>query len=337
MRKPFIFLFCAFLAFLVPHAFAEPYIALVKGGALHLRERADILSPSLGRYPSGTQVEIRNNGEEFCQVKTPDGKEGHMMKAFLTFKNGLPPLEAAVPTPLPTPDLTRQKALDRGIDPGKPLLALTFDDGPQPETLKVLDSLEKYGARGTFFVLGRNIAGNEEILKRMAEAGHQIGSHSWSHSNFTLLSESAVRSEMTRTMDKILEVTGQKVTMMRPPYGATNRLSRRPLAELNLPIILWSVDSLDWQTRSTSKTISVIRSKATNGAIILCHDIWVSTAKALDKVIPDLIAAGYQLVTVEEMMSFRKQPLNPGWEYSHLDPEKIEIGLIPMPPMETKP
>ena len=334
MRKPFILLLCAFLAFLVPYAFAEPYIALVKNGALHLREWADIRSPSLGRYPKGTKVEVLHCGEEFCRVKTPDGKEGHMMKDFLTFVNGLPPMEAAVPTP----DQIRRKALDRGIDPGKPMLALTFDDGPQSKnTLKVLDSLEKYGARGTFFILGSNIAGNEEILKRMAEAGHQIGSHSWSHLDFTLLPESGVWSEVTRTMDKILEVTGQRVTMIRPPYGASNRISRRPLTQLRLPIILWSVDSLDWQTRSTAKTISVILSKAANGAIILCHDVWASTAKAMDKVIPDLIAAGYQLVTVEEMMSFRKQPLSPGWEYSHLDPEKIELGLIPAPLNKTNP
>ncbi len=337
MRKPFLLLVCLALVLLALPAAAEPYTALVRGGALHLRQRADRLSPSLGRYPSGTRVEALGDGEEFCRVKTPDGKEGYMMREFLTFENGLPPMETVAPTPAPTPDLTRQKALERGIDPGKPMLALTFDDGPQPETLRVLEALEKHGARGTFFILGKNIAGNEEILKRTAEGGHQLGAHSWSHPRLNDISESAVRSQMTRTMEKIFEVTGQQVTMMRPPFGETNRISRRPLAELSLPVILWSVDSLDWKTRNASSTVSSVLDKAADGAIILCHDVWDTTGQAMETAVPELIRRGYQLVTVAEMMSFREEPLKPGWEYSFLDRAKVEPGLTPAPPKATEP
>jgi peptidoglycan/xylan/chitin deacetylase (PgdA/CDA1 family) len=271
------------------------------------------------------------DGEIFCRVRTPDGREGYMMKEYLEFENGLPPREVITPSPAPTPDLTRQNALARGVDPNKPMLALTFDDGPHPDSLLVVEALEAHGARGTFFVLGKNIQGNEEVLRRIAQGGHQIGAHTWSHPNLREISQSAVRSQITRTMDKIQEVTGQTVTMLRPPYGALNRLSRRTVTELGLPVILWSVDSLDWKTRSASKTIDTILSQAQNGAIILCHDVWDSTGRAMQTLVPALIEKGYQLVTVAEMMSFRNEPLKPGWEYSFLDTAKIEPGLTPMP------
>ncbi len=332
MRKRLALFLCMLaLSGLAVPACAQEYTALVRGGALHLRAQADQDAKSLGRYRTGTRVSVLADGEIFCRVRTPDGREGYMMKEYLEFENGLPPREVITPSPAPTPDLTRQNALARGIDPNKPMLALTFDDGPHPDSLLVVEALEAHGARGTFFVLGKNIQGNEEVLRRIAQSGHQIGAHTWSHPNLREISQSAVRSQITRTMDKIQEVTGQTVTMLRPPYGALNRLSRRTVTELGLPVILWSVDSLDWKTRSASKTIDTILSQAQNGAIILCHDVWDSTGRAMQTLVPALIEKGYQLVTVAEMMSFRNEPLKPGWEYSFLDTAKIEPGLTPMP------
>lgn len=342
MRKAILGVLVMALLFTTP-AFAlaqtaeqTVFTATVKGGALHLRAQPDPAAPSLGRYPSGTRVTVLADGEDFCRILTPDLLEGYMMKEYLTFENGLPPKEIILPSPSPAPDSTRTKALARGIDPNKPMLALTFDDGPAPETLRVLNALDQYGARGTFFILGKNIKGNEEILKHMALGGHQLAAHSWSHPNFNEISESAITSQMKRTMDKIFEITGQQVTMVRMPFGASNRLSRKPLEKMGLPLILWSVDSLDWSTRSASKTIASIRKGAVNGAIILCHDVWDSTGKAMETIVPELISKGYQLVTVAEMMSFRDEPLKPGWEYSFLDINRIEPGLTPLPQaMET--
>ncbi len=318
----------------LPGALAQEdiFTATVKGGTLRLRELPGDNGRVLGRYPTGTLITVLADGEEYCRVRTPDGREGYMMKAFLTFENGLPPTDPAAEAALLTPhswvETTRQAALDRGIDPAKPMLALTFDDGPSPATEAILDQLKAHGALATFFVLGTNIAGNEEILKRAAREGHQLASHSWSHPNLNDISSSAVRSQMTRTMDKIEELTGQKVIMMRPPFGATNRLSRQVIAELGLPVILWGVDTLDWKTRNASKISQAILKGAGNGVIILCHDTLKSTGWALETALPELINRGYQLVTVAEMMSFREEELKPGWEYSHLDPEKI-ISLVP--------
>ena len=172
---------------------------------------------SLGRYRSGTRLIVLADGEVFCRVKAPDGKEGYMMKEFLRFENGLPPVQAYDSSPLDARDLIRQSALKRGVDPNKPMLALTFDDGPQRQTLRVLNALKQNGARATFFVLGKNIAGNEDILRQLAEGGHELAVHSWSHPNFTKISESAVRSQVTRTMDKILKSPGRKCTWCAPP------------------------------------------------------------------------------------------------------------------------
>ncbi len=306
---------------LVALAQEASYTATITGGALRLRLKPDDNAKVLGRYKSGEVVELLADGEDYVKVRTRDGKEGYMMKSFLKIENGLPPMEA--PEPTPAPDRTREEALARGIDPNKPMVALTFDDGPAPNSEAVLDALKANGARATFFILGKNIGLNQNTLKRMAEEGHQLASHSWSHPRLDDLSSSAVRSQMTRTMDKVEELTGQKVTMMRPPFGATNRLTRRVLAELGLPVILWGIDTLDWKTKSASKTAQAILKGADNGVIILCHDTVESTARALETALPELVQKGFQLVTVAEMMSFREEPLKPGWEYSHLDPKKI--------------
>jgi peptidoglycan/xylan/chitin deacetylase (PgdA/CDA1 family) len=316
-------------------AMAEPaveFTALVEGGTLHLRAAPRPDAPSLGRYHSGTRLLVLADGEVFCRVKAPDSKEGYMMKEYLRFENGLPPIQPSDSEPIAARDLVRKNALERGIDPSKPMLALTFDDGPQRQSLRVLQALNQNGARATFFILGKNIAGNEDIIRQIAKGGHELAVHSWSHPNFTRISESAVRSQVTRTMDKIHEITGQTPRLVRTPYGASNRVSRRPLTELGLPLILWSVDSLDWKTLNAAKTIATIKEKAANGAIILCHDIWDSTGQAMEIVLPELIGMGYQLVTVSEMMSFREELLKPGWEYGFLDVKKIEPGLTPVPP-----
>lgn len=336
MRKALSLALCALalLALLLPPAGGTEgaFPAVVAKGPLHLRKEPDKGAASLGRYPTGTQLAALADAGDFCRVRMKDGREGYMMKAYLDFPQGLPPREVVTPTPAPTPDLTRHNALLRGIDPNRPMVALTFDDGPQPSSEKVLAALDRFGARATFFILGKNIAGNEETLRRIAQSGHELGTHSWSHPNFTKVSASVVESQTRRTMDKVFEVTGLTPRIMRPPYGATNRISRRPLARMGLPIILWRVDSLDWKTRSASQIVSTVREKVSNGAIVLMHDVWESTALALETLLPELAEKGYQFVTVSELFSFRNEPVKAGWEYSSLDVKNIQPGLTPAPP-----
>ena len=133
-----------------------------------------------------------------------------------------------------------------------------------------------------------------------------------------------MRSQLTRTNDAVRELTGgYEIKVLRPPYGSTNKTVRTICKELGMVIAHWQVDTLDWRTRSTSKTYRAIMKGAKNGAIVLCHDLYSSTAAAIEKAVPELVAQGYQLVTVSELLSFHKDGAQPGTVYAYLDPENI--------------
>ena len=213
----------------------------------------------------------------------------------------------------------------RKIDPSKPMIALTFDDGPSEQTEKILNTLQKYGGKATFCVQGINVGKYPDLIKRMVAEGHEIASHTWNHKKLTEISDSSVRSQLQRTSDAVREVTGgYEIKVLRPPYGSTNKRVRNICAEMDLVIAHWKVDTLDWSTRSTSKTYRAIIRGAENGAIVLCHDLYSSTAAAIEQAVPELIEKGYQLVTVSELLSFHKDGAQPGTVYAFLDPENIK-------------
>lgn len=219
----------------------------------------------------------------------------------------------------PQTDIPRERA----IDPSKPMLALTFDDGPSEFTMEIAKALENAGGRGTFFMIGRGMAEHPEIVAEVSERGHQIGCHTWSHPNLTKITDGKIDWQVRHTQELAVKLTGKQTTMLRPPYGAYNSNVSAVLRRHKMPIIMWSVDTKDWATRNASQTYHAIINGAGNGKIILCHDLYQETANAVFRAIPELVRQGYQLVTVEEMMSFRNKPLKPGVAYSHLDPKKI--------------
>lgn len=191
---------------------------------------------------------------------------------------------------------------------GKPAVALTFDDGPRAgSTDKILDVLEKYNARATFFIVGNVIGQNPDALKREVELGCELGSHTWSHEDLTKIGESGVNSQMDRSVSRIEETSGGKVTVMRPPYGAIDSDVK---SYLDLPIILWSLDTLDWKTRDAASTLQVIQDEVRGGDIILMHDIHPETADAVEKIVPWLIDNGYELVTVTELYEYYGKELD---------------------------
>lgn len=214
----------------------------------------------------------------------------------------------------------------RKIDPTKPMIALTFDDGPSEHTLRILRVLAKYDARATFCVQGYNVETYPEIVKMAVAYGNEIASHTWSHPNLTEISSSRIRSQLQRTNDIVAQVAdGYQIKVLRPPYGATNKTARNICAEMDMIIAHWQIDTLDWEHRNANKTYKNIVNQAKPGAIVLCHDIYENTAIAAEKAIPELIEKGYQLVTVSELMSFHKDGAKPGTVYSHLDPKNIKI------------
>ena len=183
------------------------------------------------------------------------------------------------------------------------VVALTFDDGPNPATTnQALDTLSKYGIKATFFVLGKNVSGNEEILKRMKADGHVIGNHSWSHPVLSKLSLDEAKKQITDTEDALTKVLGSSSKLMRPPYGAITDDIRN---SLDLSFIMWDVDSLDWKSKNEASILTEIQRQVRNGSIILMHDIHAETVNALPKIIDYLKEQGYHFVTVPEMLNSR--------------------------------
>lgn len=208
----------------------------------------------------------------------------------------------------------------RILDPNKPMIALTFDDGPSYESTKIIvDTLKENNANATFFVLGEHIeegqTKNREILKESYENGNEIESHTYDHKQLTLLSEEQIKKEASTTSDLIKEVTGKAPTMLRPPYGASNDTVEKVL---QYPLILWSVDTLDWKTRNTDSTVQAVLNGAKDGAVILMHDIHMTTALAVQKVVPELVSRGYQLVTVSELAQAKGITLENGKRYGSM-------------------
>ncbi len=204
-------------------------------------------------------------------------------------------------------------AVYRTVDGNKKMIALTFDDGPSPYTPIVLNTLEKYDAVATFFVVGNRVPAYPSYVKRAYNLGCEIGTHTYDHAWLNQLSAAGIKDEIKKGSDAIVRAIGVAPTLMRPPGGCINETVRK---NVGLPMILWSVDTRDWETRSTPTTITRVVDGAYDGAVILVHDLHESTAIASKTFIPKLIKNGYQLVTVSEMAELRGVKMTAGQTYN---------------------
>lgn len=192
-------------------------------------------------------------------------------------------------------------------------IALTFDDGPGPHTARLLGMLSGKGARATFFMTGRMVRANPGVARQVAgTSGMEIGNHSATHAQLTQVGSAQLRREVVGTHATIKEVTGRNISVFRPPYGSHNSSVDALAAEAGESVILWDVDTNDWQTRSTSATRRAVAQKARPGSIVLMHDIHSSTVDAVPGIIDDLQGQGYVLVTVSELLG----GTSPGRVYS---------------------
>lgn len=194
-------------------------------------------------------------------------------------------------------------------------IALTFDDGPSPvNTNKVLSALKKNNCRATFFLLGCNINGNTgNLLEKAAKMGCELGNHSYDHPQLTRLGAAGARGQFAATDRKIRQYTGRKSTVCRTPYGDFNQSI---LDASGTPHIFWSVDTLDWKYRDTGRLISYVSQSASNGGIVLMHDIHTSTANAVDSICKRLKRQQFEMVTVTELAAIRHRPIKAGRTYS---------------------
>ncbi len=201
-----------------------------------------------------------------------------------------------------------------GINPKKKMVALTYDDGPYtPVTNRILDSLEEYNGRATFFVVGSRVSTYKDCIKREFELGCEIGNHTYNHTILTSVSASTIKSEISKTNDAVKKITGQAPTIVRTPGGAVNSTVK---ANVKYPMFNWSVDTLDWKYRNSSSVVSSIKNNVRDGSIVLMHDLYGSTASASEEIIPWLVKNGYQLVTVSELMAVKGIEVKAGQLYN---------------------
>lgn len=194
--------------------------------------------------------------------------------------------------------------------PAEKLVALTFDDGPRRSTTTaLLDGLSQRGIHATFFLIGLNVEGNEDLVSRMKEEGHQIGVHSANHKKLTELNGEDFYEEVGAFRERLSALTGDSDFLLRPPYGMVDSgVERRAAA----PIILWSVDTEDWSDKDADRIAAQIVAEAEDGDIILLHDIYPSSVEAALRAADALMEKGFYLVTVEELFAAKGLTLEPG-------------------------
>lgn len=180
-----------------------------------------------------------------------------------------------------------------------PCVAVTYDDGPSIYTSEVLNAYADLPAVATFFILGENIYGNEDLIRRADQEGNEIANHSWSHPPFTTLSDEEIREEVTKTNQALKEITGKTPVLHRPPYGDFNE---RTLKATEMPAIMWSIDTLDWQHPGKDLLIEETVAKAESGDVILMHDIHEDTTVVAKEIAEGLLDRGFSLVTVSQLL-----------------------------------
>lgn len=203
------------------------------------------------------------------------------------------------------------------LDSKKPMVCLTFDDGPKNSNTKsILNTLDKYHGRATFFVVGSRVEDEADVLLQEYKAGHEIGSHSWDHQYANNISKKTQQEELSKASKAIQDVLGVGPTLFRCPGG----ISCDVYENSNYPLIMWSIDTVDWSTKNTNETYKAIKNvfdkgESLDGDIVLMHDIQDSTPKAVEKICKLLDKKGYQIVTISEMAYYKNVQLQGGETY----------------------
>ena len=219
---------------------------------------------------------------------------------------------------------------DGSYDPTqkRPMIALTFDDGPGEYTETLLDTVEKYNIHVTFFMLGQNVEGRESTVQRMVQLGCEIGNHTWDHPSQTLpnMDLDSVVQEFQKTDDELVKACGQAATVCRAPYGA---ITEEQMAAVGKPFFMWSTDSLDWKLMDADADYNeIMNSDLSDGSIILMHDIHEPSVKcATEKLIPELVNEEYKLVTVSELAAAKDVTLQSA-SYSDFWDSSLQAGRV---------
>lgn len=184
------------------------------------------------------------------------------------------------------------------IDPSKPVVAITFDDGPSQYTEEIIKTLKDNDCNATFFVLGNKVEAYQDVIKQSIKDGNEIGNHSYNHKWLSRLSTDEVKEQIDKTQNILKETVGYTPTLLRPTYESVNQRIRK---NTDLDIVLWTIDTKDWKIKSSDRIVEKIVKSVSDGDIILMHDIFKRSSDALKKLIPILKEQGYQFVTISEL------------------------------------
>ena len=204
----------------------------------------------------------------------------------------------------------------------RPMVALTFDDGPGRFTDKLLDCLEENNAKATFFMLGENAEKYPDVIKRLYDSGMELGNHTYDHQMLPSLSSEQVTEEIGKTNSIIENAAGVPADSLRPPGGSFNE-SVQELA--GMPIIKWSLDTKDWKTKSADTTYQKVIDNVQDGSVVLMHDIHEWSIEASLRLIPELVEKGYKLVTVQELAAAKGIELKDGEVYYYFGEGTQEV------------
>ena len=267
---------------------------------LNLRSEPNVKSnivTTLTRNERVTKIDQTNN---WAKVKYKD-KVGYINIANLS------------PTMIKNRVAKENVPPQKEIDPNKPMVALTFDDGPNPtSTSRILDVMEKYNVHATFFDLGNLMMKYPDVVKREAQLG-EVATHTYSHKNLNAISTKEIEKELEQSKNVFNQILGYAPALLRPPYGNANSKVK---ALIDMPLINWNVDSLDWKYRDKDLTLNEIDKYGNlDGKIILMHSIYKQTADAVEVLVPDLLDKGYQIVSVSELAKYRGITLEKGKIY----------------------
>ncbi len=190
------------------------------------------------------------------------------------------------------------------LDPNKPMIAITYDDGPGYNSAsdKILDVLEKYGVRATFFMVGKNAADHPDNVKRKIALGCEIGNHTYDHNHY---GKNVTANDIKKSSEAIYKAGGAYPTCFRSPGGITTDAIRSECKKEKMALYYWSLDTQDWKSRNADSVYKAVMNNVKDGDIILMHEIYNSTAEATKRIVPELIKRGYQLVTCKELVAVK--------------------------------
>jgi peptidoglycan/xylan/chitin deacetylase (PgdA/CDA1 family) len=234
---------------------------------------------------------------------------------ILASSNSIPRASAQIATVTPTldtlalvkpiPPEVKEKVFSQGNDTINEI-ALTFDDGPDPAyTARILEILQKYQVKATFFCVGEHIQEMPELVRQELESGHALGNHTWSHHDLTKLSSQEVDTQLKKTSDALKNASGVMPVLFRPPYGAMNDRVEQQVVQSHMTPVLWSIDTEDWKLPGADAIVKSVLDNASNGSIVLMHDGGgdrSQTIAALPRIITGLQQRGFKLVTVTQLM-----------------------------------